>query len=77
MREEEAKAAAAEAADPWRLPLERVRGKIDVFDNQERVSSQTLLDRSKSHNVTAPQALTGAWRKLWLNSAGPRCACAI
>ena len=27
MREEEAKAAAAEAADPWRLTLERVRGK--------------------------------------------------
>jgi hypothetical protein len=29
--------------DPWRLPLERVRGKID-YDGLERVSSQTLLD---------------------------------
>jgi hypothetical protein len=29
--------------DAWRLPLERVRGKID-FDGLERVSSQTLLD---------------------------------
>jgi hypothetical protein len=29
--------------DPWRLPLERVRGKID-FDGVERVTSQTLLD---------------------------------
>ena len=30
--------------DPWRLRLERVHGKIDFFDNLERVSSQTLLD---------------------------------
>ena len=44
MREEAAKAAAAEAADPWRLPLERACGKIDYFDGLERVSSQTLLD---------------------------------
>jgi hypothetical protein len=44
MREEAAKAAAAEAADPWRLTLERVRGRIDFFDRLERVSSQTLLD---------------------------------
>jgi hypothetical protein len=44
MREEEAKAAAAEAADPWRLTLGRVRGKIDFFDGLERISSQTLLD---------------------------------
>jgi hypothetical protein len=34
---------AARNADPWRFPLERVRGKID-FDGLERVSSQTLLD---------------------------------
>ena len=44
MREEAARAAAAEAADPWRLRLERVRGKIDFFDGLERISSQTLLD---------------------------------
>jgi hypothetical protein len=44
MREEAAKAAAAEAADPWRLKLERVRGKIYFFDKLERISSQTLLD---------------------------------
>ena len=36
MREEAAKAAAAEAADPWRLTLERVRGKVD-YDGLERV----------------------------------------
>jgi hypothetical protein len=30
--------------DPWHSPLSRVRGRIDFFDNLERVSSQTLLD---------------------------------
>jgi hypothetical protein len=34
---------AARNVDPWRLPLERVRGKID-YDGLERLSSQTLLD---------------------------------
>ncbi len=44
MREEAAKSAAAEAADPWRVTMERVRGKVDFFDRLERISSQTLLD---------------------------------
>jgi hypothetical protein len=44
MREEAAKAATAESADPWRLTLERVRGKIDFYDRLERISTQTLLD---------------------------------
>jgi hypothetical protein len=44
LREEAAKAAAAENVDPWQLTLARVRGKVDFFDNLERVSSQTLLD---------------------------------
>src|SRR5215472_8643022 len=44
LQEEAAKAAAAEIVDPWRLTLARVRGKIDFFDNLERISSQTLLD---------------------------------
>ena len=43
-RVEAAKAAAAEHIDPWRLRLERVRGKVDFFDRLERISSQTLLD---------------------------------
>ena len=34
---------AARSIDPWRAPLERVRGKID-FDGLERLSSQKLLD---------------------------------
>ena len=34
---------AALNVDPWKFPLERVRGHID-FDGLERVTSQTLLD---------------------------------
>jgi hypothetical protein len=34
---------AATKVDPWRYPLERVRGKID-FDGIERVTTQMLLD---------------------------------
>ena len=41
---EEQQKIAAQNGDPWRLPLERVHGKIDFFDGLERVSSQTLLD---------------------------------
>jgi len=44
LRQEEAKAAAIESVDPWRLQLERVRGKVDFYDGLERISSQTLLD---------------------------------
>jgi hypothetical protein len=44
MREEAAKSPAVESTDPWRLTLERARGKVDFFDGLERVSSQTLLD---------------------------------
>jgi hypothetical protein len=44
LREEAAKSASAENTDPWRLTLERVRGKADFYDRLERVSSQTLLD---------------------------------
>ena len=44
MRKEEAKSTAAEIVDPWRLTLERVRGKVDFYDGLERISSQTLLD---------------------------------
>ena len=44
MREEAARLAAVENTDPWRLTLERVRGRVDFFDGLERLSSQTLLD---------------------------------
>jgi hypothetical protein len=43
LHQEKARIAAAKMVDPWQLPLERVRGKID-YDRLERLSSQTLLD---------------------------------
>jgi hypothetical protein len=61
LREEEAKAAAAEAADPWRLTLERVRGKVDFFDRLERISSQTLLDLLE---VPQRNRTAGTYRRL-------------
>src|ERR1035437_8391161 len=51
---------AARNGDPWRLPLERVRGKID-FDGLERVSSQTLLDILE---VPQRSRTAGAYRHL-------------
>jgi hypothetical protein len=44
LREEAAKSAADETADPWRIRLERVNGNVDFYDGLERISSQTLLD---------------------------------
>ena len=61
LRDEAAKAAAAEKADPWRLTLERVRGKIDFFDRLERISSQTLLDLLE---VPQRQRTAGTYRRL-------------
>ena len=60
-RVEAAKAAAAENADPWRFTLERVRGKVDFFDNLERVSSQTLLDLLE---VPQRNRTAGTYRRL-------------
>jgi hypothetical protein len=51
---------AARNVDPWRLPMERVRGKID-FDGLERVSSQTLLDILE---VPQRSRTAGAYRHL-------------
>jgi hypothetical protein len=61
LREEEAKSAMAEAADQWRLVLERVRGKIDFFDALERISSQTLLDLLE---VPQRNRTAGTYRRL-------------
>jgi hypothetical protein len=61
LREEAAKAAVAEAVDPWRLTLERVRGKVDFFDKLERISSQTLLDFLE---VPQRNRNAGAYRRL-------------
>jgi hypothetical protein len=35
--------AAAQKADPWRLPLARLRGKLGA-DNVERIGTQAVLD---------------------------------
>lgn len=43
LRATEAETAPQSAADPLRLRLERVRGKVD-FDGLERISTQALLD---------------------------------
>lgn len=61
LREEAAKAAAAEAADPWRLKLERVRGKVDFYDRLERIGSQTLLDLLE---VPQRNRTAGTYRRL-------------
>jgi hypothetical protein len=59
--EEAAKAAAAEPTDAWRLQLEAVRGKVDLCDGLERVSSQTLLDLLE---VPQRQRTAGTFRRL-------------
>jgi hypothetical protein len=66
MKQEAAKSAAAESADPWSVTLARVRGTIDYYDGLERISSQTLLDWLKipQRNRTA-----GTFRRLSKNMA--------
>ena len=61
MREEAARLAAVENTDPWRLTLERVRGKVDFFDNLERIPSQTLLDLLE---VPQRNRTAGTYRRL-------------
>jgi hypothetical protein len=52
---------------PWRLTLERVRGKVDFFDGLERVSSQTLLDLLE---VPQRNRTAGTFRRLAKVMAG-------
>ena len=52
---------ATEHVDPWRLTLERVRGKVDFCDRLERISSQTLLDLLE---VPQRQRKAGTYRRL-------------
>ena len=61
MREEAARLAAVENTDPWRLTLERVRGKVDCYDKLERISSQTLFDFLE---VPQRQRTSGTFRRL-------------
>jgi hypothetical protein len=55
-----AQAEAAQPADPWLAPLQRVRGKVE-FDGLERVSSQTLLDMLE---VPQRSRTAGTFRRL-------------
>lgn len=50
----------AQNSDPWRLRLERVRGKVG-FDGLERVSTQTILDVLE---VPQRQRTAGTYRHL-------------
>src|SRR5262245_44170934 len=58
LRDEEAKRAAPE--DPWKLRLERMRGKID-YDGVERVTTQSLFDVLE---VPQRRRTAGACRRL-------------
>jgi hypothetical protein len=53
-------AALARDRDPWRVRLERVRGKFDL-DGMERVSTQNLLDLLE---VPQRDRRAGAYRRL-------------
>jgi hypothetical protein len=61
MAQKIAEAAEARSADPWRLRLQRVRGKVDCSDRLERVSSQMLLDLLE---VPQRQRTAGTFRRL-------------
>jgi len=43
LRQEEAKSASRKSVHPWKLRLERMRGKVD-YDGLERVTTQMLFD---------------------------------
>ncbi len=44
LREVEQAHEIARNIDPWFLPLSRLKGKIDLVDGLERISSQKILD---------------------------------
>jgi hypothetical protein len=49
-----------QADDPWLVPLQRVRGKVD-FDGLERISTQSLMDIL---DVPQRQRTAGTYRHL-------------
>lgn len=61
LRSAQAKAElASQPSDPWRLRLERVRGKTG-FDGLERISTQTVLDILE---IPQRERTAGAYRHL-------------
>jgi len=65
----------AQAADPWRLRLERVRGKIGD-DGVERISTQALFDLlevpQRSRSAAACRRLAQRMRELGWNGMKAR-----
>src|SRR5215813_15659443 len=60
LRQEEAKSASRKSVHPWKLRLERMRGKID-YDGMERVTTQQLFDVLE---VPQRSRTAGAYRRL-------------
>ena len=67
LMEAKAEIQAADPADPWRLPLERVRGKT-WDDGVERISTQSLFDLlelpQRRRNAGACRRLAKTMREL-------------
>ena len=76
LKEELAKAAAAEAADPWRLTLERARGKSATMASSALLRSCCSISL-RSRNTVEEPALAGVWRSSWPNWGGWLCGSAV
>lgn len=67
--------ARARSTDPWRLRLERVRGKID-YDGVERISTQDLFDMlelpQRARSAGACRRLAALMRELGWTSMKAR-----
>jgi len=74
LREARAKAQ-AQAADAWRLPLKRVRGKVGD-DGVERIATQTVFDMlevpQRSRSAAASRRLARLMRELGWRSMKAR-----
>ena len=63
LRKAEAELAPTETGDPWRLPLERLHGKIGD-DGIERITTQHFRHSLRCPNVAEEPARAAVWRKL-------------
>jgi hypothetical protein len=75
LREAKAEGAARKADHPWKLRLERMRGKID-YDGLERVTTQMLFDvlevPQRSRTAGACRRLAAVMTKLGWTAARVR-----
>ena len=69
--------AMARSADPWRLPLERVRGHLG-YDGVERISTQVLFDYlevpQQGRKAGACRRLAKLMRELGWTAMKARCS---